>query len=460
MAMAVARLKIAQLLHVFWHFKFLLIAGATILLVVLEVFSGQYSRANVSSVISRISPGAGYSLGTDADIHARNCEDPYRLPGYLYTGEHRNDTRWIPFYDDFSQLEPLPETDRNNKEQTIILADSGPGPEFLERAPTTWMRKLMKYQELLQGIRFREEKNRVRPLTASELKLQREMSWIHHRRVLLVGDSIDRILLRAVCTEFGVQGVVEGPGIKQATLYCEFPLLNFTISQWHVASMITYKPDWWWVANMEVVAFEDRFENIFNKFEYRSHGKSGSPDLVLFQSGRWDLKAFGSADLVAAGKEPHLKGYWDTQAPLKWNQLRYMNARLQKLIGMVRDKFDKDFPLMFRSLPVGKDRKSADLGVMSVDRMIRSMSNTLDFEIFDWSSIVYGYPEEYTDEMHIKQGKLSWVFGDMLFYYLFRASGGLEVRGDIVRLPDLDKPWDPIANWAQCHSFFVKPVNR
>ncbi|KAK9327509.1 hypothetical protein V1520DRAFT_348653 [Lipomyces starkeyi] len=470
------RPRMASIRQVLMHSRLVIIIAITTLVVSFLTYSLLYHREsiNVSSLLVN-TPGYGANKQTadfdldvlvahevdNINILARSCEDPYRLPGYLYRDEYRNDTRWIPFYDDFSKLDPLPETNRNSTQQTIVLPDTKPESEFFSRAPTPWMRKLAEYQRMLQGVEYRKKANKDRPLTPAEEKIEQEMSWVRDRRVLLVGDSIDRILLRAVCSEFGVPGLVEGPGIKQATIFCEFPLMNLTFSQWHVSSMVTYKPDWWWVPAMDVVAFEDRDEQIFSKFEYRSRGKSGGPDLLLFQTGRWDVKAFSSADLIAEGKEPHLKGYWDTVGQLKWTQLRYVNTRMQKVLGLLRDKFGPEVPLMFRSIPVGRDKKTSDLGVISLDRMFRSMSEVMDFEIFDWASIVYGYSKEYSDEMHIKQGDLSWLFGDMILHYLFRASGGLEIRGEIVRWPNLDvSPWNPAANWNECHQFFVHPTNR
>lgn len=57
--------------------------------------------------------------------------------------------------------------------------------------------------------------------------------------------------------------------------------------------MFVYRPAWWWEKHMTVVPFEERWTEIFEPTFLELRGIDGvNPDLILFQSGLWDARAF------------------------------------------------------------------------------------------------------------------------------------------------------------------------
>ncbi|KAK7207380.1 hypothetical protein BZA70DRAFT_12005 [Myxozyma melibiosi] len=411
---------------------------------------------------------------------AAKCEDPYRLPGYLYLPELEEDyreTRWIPFRDTFHELPALAGTvypPENNDTEAMLLANNEIGSEFFDAAPTSWMKRLVIYHNISNKVEQAKRLEKPLILSTREREIMRQMKWVNNRRVLYVGDSVDRIPILSLCEELGLEMVSDGGpvhGKRQTTVYCHVPSINFTVVQWHVPGMLTFRPDWWWEKEMSIVAFEERFEEIYLKYSLplaiNPAGKA--PDLVFVQTGLWDERAIRYAEYFAGeldGEETpnanRTRIPWSLTTQLTWTQLRFINVRFQKLVHKLQDMFGEETPIMYRSLTMRKDSKLADLPVISIDRMHRSMAKHLNLEVFDWGRLIYGHSNYFKDQMHVLSGPLTWLWNDMMLGYLFRAAGGVEEQGKIVQWPEIGtaKSWNTGENWNRCHRYLTGNDNR
>ncbi|KAK9447291.1 uncharacterized protein V1518DRAFT_377254 [Limtongia smithiae] len=398
------------------------------------------------------------------------CVDAYRLPGFVYFRADSADARYVPFYSEFHNGPELADAQypRPAERGNLVLDDDAIEAEYMALSPRPWFAELQTYHRLLQAeSEIAEGGEHKIVLNTTEQALHDEMRWLHDRRLLILGDSIDRNMINFFCQDLGLNltmdgGPVQGP--KQTTAYCHVPLLNFTLMQWHIPGMFTYRPEWWWVEDMPLVAFEERFDQIFEKYSLPLVlGPSGSsPDLVLFASGLWDDRSFREAELAEKYKDtpiasrPEIK--WNSASQMHWRQLQFLNARTQKFVAKIRSLFGTDVPLMYRSLIMRKNEKANDLGVVSIDRMTRSLSAQLGIEVFDWARIAYGFSGEYFDNIHIGHGHMSRIWADMVLSYLFRSAGGIEVKGNVTVWP-CDTAHNA-RSWERCHSYFVEPLNR
>ncbi|KAK7207381.1 hypothetical protein BZA70DRAFT_271141 [Myxozyma melibiosi] len=409
------------------------------------------------------------------------CSDPYKTAGWLFTSaEDHTLTRWIPFYSEFHDLpeHPLAAYPRvEGQDDRSLLNDKRVDPAIMALAPPPWTKMFHNFYLILRGINYRESHpEEARELTDEEKEIMSQMGWVRDRTVLLVGDSIDRNMITYFCSELNLEFQnYGGPvhGTRQTTASCHVPFVNFTIVQWHVAGMFTSRPEWWWEDHMNVVPFEERFAKIFEKYSlastisrYSGHG----PDLVLFQSGSWDERGFREAAHYEAQKEvpfeERVSAPSVSSGQLSMSQLRFINSRMQKLVQKLRSMFSDDTPLMYRSLSFRRDGKKSDLALLSIDRMHRSMVQHLGIEVFDWSLMSYGFTEEFKDSLHFRKGALSWLWSDMLLHYLFRAAGGIEDRGKIIKSPPLpmttekEKSSARTKYWDRCHNYLVGQDNR
>ncbi|KAK9246154.1 hypothetical protein V1506DRAFT_536040 [Lipomyces tetrasporus] len=402
----------------------------------------------------------------------RECIDPFRIPGYLYLPSEPSavdDTRWVPFYPSFRDaLDPTEAVyPRPTDAGDLLLKDTSVEPEFFALAPTQWTKKLAFYYNVLTELEAREGRD-TKVLNADEESILEEMKWIQHRRVLTIGDSVDRFMVIDFCEEFpNATFVEEGgrPKEQRTTASCHIPLVNLTIVQWHLPSTFTYRPSWWWIQDMPLVAFEERLEAIYRTSLPRVLGWGGErPDLILFQTGFWDERAFREAEHAEEEKslpeDKKTKIWWKSNSQLKWSELRFVAARVKKLVGMLRQEFGEHTPFMYRALSTKRDGKEQDLGLISVDRMMRALMAQLDVEVFEWGKLVYGYVSEYQDELHIKRGRLSWLWADMVISYLFRGAGGVEVEGMVTVKPTNDTWFNVDKNWAVCHRWLISWEGR
>ncbi|KAK9326062.1 hypothetical protein V1517DRAFT_312583 [Lipomyces orientalis] len=424
------------------------------------------------------------------------CNDPYRQPGFLHIPTtYELNVQWIPYFEtDFLDI-PDPSSARYPTDKPPKFTEGGPPGDVIRRSPHKWHKDLINYTQILRRIqKFAQEKDSDPfDLNDEQKDLISRSNWAHNRRVLVLGDSIDRFMVKFFCSDLGSKAeVTDHPeyGGQHTTLSCHIPILNFTIYHWHVASLYTYRPDWFWLPHIKYVAFEERFEKLFQPVWHEVIGLNGkSPDLILFQSGSWDERVFreagrfedGDLELPADQKKKKYDqlskvGLGRGGRQLVWSELVFFKSRMEKFITFVRDRFGAETPLMYRSLTTRKESASMDLAGINMDRITRALATKHDIEIFEWARIAAAFSPAYMDYLHIGQGPLSYTWSNMLLYYLFRATGGVEYNGTVERFPDSVKQYvfdgeavngaptiqvkkNPDTSvdkfWAECHKYNV-----
>ncbi|KAK9240044.1 hypothetical protein V1525DRAFT_396701 [Lipomyces kononenkoae] len=377
------------------------------------------------------------------------CRDPYREPGYLYIPHEVTRTQWIPFDEKFFDSPP-PSSATYPTDKNPEFSDAAPPAEFLHHAPHNWLHDLIQYESILKHT----ESDGILDLSPDQQDLVRRVNWIHNRRVLVLGDSIDRFTVQFFCEDLhsAYQTTKNSAyGGPHTTFSCTIPYLNFTIYTWHVASMYPMRPDWWWLSHIKHVAFEDRFEHLFKPVWNEVIGMNGhTPDLILFESGLWDERAFRESyinqklpdDITDNATREKLQaerqetGRGRNGRQLAWDELDFFKARMTKFVMYLRDKFGDTTPMMYRSLSTRRDSNKEDLPTINMDRVSRALMNHHGVEIFEWARLARGFSDEYFDYLHIGHGPLSVTWANMMLYYLFRSSGGIDYDGKLLRFPD------------------------
>ncbi|KAK9364369.1 hypothetical protein V1509DRAFT_636619 [Lipomyces kononenkoae] len=442
-----------------------------------------------------IAEDAGSEL--ESENMSSQCSDPYRQPGHLYVPESDEfDVQWIPYFEtDFLNI-PDPESAQYPTASAPNLTYGGPPPEIIKRSPHKWHRDLINYVDVLRRIQnFTANDSKPLDLNDVQKDIIVRLNWIHNRRVLFLSDSVDQYMIDFFCEDLGQLATKSSHPIYggvHTTGSCHIPLLNFTIYHWHIASLYTYRPDWFMPAHVKYVAFEERFENLFKPVWNGSIGMNGqSPDLVLFQSGLWDERVFRVAAKVLEDgddddKLPEKQRKWKYQRlgrilgeregrQLFWEELVFFKSRMEKFIKFIRDIFGADVPLMYRSLTMRQESRSADLAGLDMDRVTRALATKHGVEIFEWSRLGAAFSGQYMDNIHVGHGPLSYTWSNMLLYYLFRATGGVEYNGALAQFPDSVKqyvidgqavkgaplihvsrnPDTSLKFWAQCHDYNI-----
>ncbi|KAK9383290.1 uncharacterized protein V2V93DRAFT_364750 [Kockiozyma suomiensis] len=455
----------------------------------------EFSPAALTSDTVVAFANSPYAPAVAAAVPAE-CRDPYRQPGYLYTDKKNNyKTQWIPYPEtDIFDL-PIPETARYPTNKIPEFTIDPPSDKYLNAGPHNWINELVRYYRLLKDIDS-AKKSGGKPveLDPTQQRLVRRLNWLHGRRVLILGDSIDRIMIQEFCKALEVTPkFTEGPhGGMHTTYYCDLKLLNFTIYHWHVPSLYPMTPPWWWMPKIKIVAFEDRFKEIYAPVNDKIIGMNGkSPDLILLQSGLWDERAIRESyrNKVYPGdekltekelEEVKAKRRNDELAlegrQLAWEELMFFQSRMQTFVNYVRDHFgsDPNLPMMYRGLTTRQNSNKADLVTLDMDRISRALATRNGIEIFEWASMTRGFSEQYTDYLHIGSGPLNALWSNMILYYLFRAAGGSEYNGTFLTMPDsvghfviegegvVNVPAVPLSenpdtevsiHWAVCHPY-------
>ncbi|KAK9468138.1 hypothetical protein V1512DRAFT_258821 [Lipomyces arxii] len=398
------------------------------------------------------------------------CDNPYQRPGYLYFGSNKSftSTKWIPFYPGMVEvmnskaaIYPRPST----MDKDSLFPDHPPPKDVELTAPHSWMKDLREMFLLRQ-----KERRAIKKLTAKEKErydtLKSQTKWMRNRRILMIADSVDRYMGIWMCAEFGGTFSL-GPLGLQTTAECKISSLNMTFTHWHLSSTYTSHPKWWWMKSPTApyVPMEERWKMFYEKTIPSVIGANGkSPDLIIFQSGLWDQTMFARARMqldVNNGKYDHFQTKeLDFKRSLNFEELSFYMTRIKKLVHMVRDQFGESVPLMFRSLTTGSEGSNA-VAIYDLDRAARFVCAELDIEIIEFGTIVRGHYDMFKDKVHLKDGPMSALWGNMVMFHLFRTQGGIEYRGHTVKQPNPDTISVSSYNhsisdaWSQCHEVFM-----
>lgn len=292
-----------------------------------------------------------------------------------------------------------------------------------------------------------EDKRRSNAVKTDKKKLKVEdfvdmkddggFGWLWGRRVLALGDSVDRFMMQFFCEEFGHGGMREPKMHTTAT--CEIPTFNLTLIHWHFPGSWPRRPEWWWMHDMQEIAFEERWDKLWAPtIDTHVRGSTGQPDLLLWQNGLWDQRALRESQIAHSGPSDDPKAQKERQ--LMWQEIRFIATRIKKLVQRLHDEFP-DAPTMFRAITIHRNSNATDASIYELDRLSRAIAEQAGHETIEWGRILTSLSFLYMDQTHTAKGPGSWLWGDMVLEYLARSAG----KGDAVRSPYFD-------GWDACHS--------
>ncbi|KAJ3507070.1 hypothetical protein NM208_g16003 [Fusarium decemcellulare] len=218
----------------------LLVVAATLFLATIFAFYSDALSSSFDYAYAKPTEDCDASFNKPPEV--RNCSDPYRRPGYLYTPKNvtinYNKTTYIPYSSDFLDAEPPDHADFPIFGDGIIFNSTPPEPEFLnlKSNPQQWM------QIAVAENRRRLESNpQLSNISKPEMFLSMKddagLGWLWGRRVVMFSDSVDRFMTQYFCEEFGsvVQFPIEHVSARQAKALCNIPAFNLTLVYFHSA---------------------------------------------------------------------------------------------------------------------------------------------------------------------------------------------------------------------------------
>ncbi|KAJ3543401.1 hypothetical protein NM208_g3599 [Fusarium decemcellulare] len=375
------------------------------------------------------------------ELETRNCDDPYRQPGWLYvphdTKKYR-ETTWIPYSNDYLNADD-PSYAVYPATEELDFNVTGVEEEFLNMAPQSWMAKAVaenkrRHKSLREGKRGTPEVDDF-----VGMKDEGDLGWLWGRRVVMFSDSVERYMTTFFCEEFGsvISFPVQEVQGRQSVGICEITSFNLTLVYFHSTGSYTYRPDWWWISKIKHVAWEDRWDNLWNPRQRPINGPTGKPDLILWQNGFWDQRAFWESTIAH-----HKSGQLPKGRQMLWQEVRFVTARLKKIAQRINDEFGQNTPIMFRSLTTHRESGMGDAIIFDHDRISRAIAEQAGHEIFEWGRLITCMGDLYRDQMHPGKGAASWLWGNMVLEYLARSSAS-QAYGE-AREPYFD-------GWSACH---------
>ncbi|KAK9312097.1 hypothetical protein V1522DRAFT_249822 [Lipomyces starkeyi] len=407
---------------------------------------------------------AGYSANSTygheliSSENAYECINPYSQPGFIWM-ETRNtidNTTWVPFYsglldEQFSQI-----WDTKGKPVDKIVDDTRyfpnnlPPNDLLKNAPTQWFQQLRQYKNVHDAVSTGKSSGRKTEHTKTLRELEKQLYWLQNRSLLVVGDSADGTLISHLCNSLAAALDYEPTNDLDETSIgtCKIREWNLTITHWQLgcvgdncSSTAVETPE----------SIDQKWDRYFIPTSNSVVGQNGaSPDLVIFQLGLWGEQFF-----VNQYREYVNRKIIDYSRTLHFNELVLYTRLLRRTISKLRDLYGYKVPILYRTVAL-KNTVHQDLAALNLDSAARYACRELDIEIMDFGWLVRGYYSFYSDDVNIDEGPLSALWANMVFWYLFRSQGGVEVRGDLVRMPDMDMT--TVDAWNMCHDTFMKDL--
>ncbi|KAK9242256.1 hypothetical protein V1506DRAFT_548169 [Lipomyces tetrasporus] len=391
------------------------------------------------------------------------CVNPYSRQGFIWMEDKssENDTSWVPFYEGmlqekFSQIwDDKGESVDPTIDNVRYYPDIVPPSDLLKSAPTTWMQLMMRHRTLRKAIaKTKTEEDETAGLQSQDKmqlrQLGEQLSWVRGRRILIVGDSVDEDLAANMCEMLGSSlEYRKGSDSKEhATAICSVQEWNLTIVHWQIACVGNSCPSESSNPTVKPVAIEDRWQQHFLPTADTAIGANGiSPDLVILQTGLWDVQYF-----VNAHKERYHKKTTNYSRVLTFRELVYYMQRVRYAIYKLRALYGDHVPIIYRSISL-KNVEDGDTPAVNLDQAARFACREVDVEVMEFGHIVRGYYSFYADDVHIKRGPLTVLWANMVFWYLFRSQGGVEVRGELVKMPEINGT--AAESWGLCHDVYM-----
>ncbi|KAL1405095.1 hypothetical protein Q8F55_008718 [Vanrija albida] len=305
--------------------------------------------------------------------------DPFTRPGMLHWSPAglANETRWVPF--------------PSAREAWDVAG--GPNAYDLPKADSV-------PSQAWDG---------AAPQLAARLEQGGEVGWLRGRTVLLIGSSHDRNNVQQLCDV--LKGKYYSWGGHTGG-YCHAAEHDLVLVNWFLYGMVDvegrYPP-----GESPPNTFERRFAEVLVPKMAETGLSHRSIDLVVATSLFWDDKFLSEAKTFGVDRA---KAHG-----LLWHEAAWFRHRLRALFAAVRALYPHA-PLMFRTRQLREVHSNdAMLRIFQLDQAARAVAAQEGVALFTWGSKLEGYTVYYDHDQHFALGPNTYVFGDMLFFYLHRA---------------------------------------
>ncbi|CED83750.1 SGNH hydrolase-type esterase domain [Phaffia rhodozyma] len=253
--------------------------------------------------------------------------------------------------------------------------------------------------------------------------------WAQNKTILGIGDSLMRNNVDTFTKHIGNMTIGRQPhqftdpqGSKwsgsQQMYLIHVPHVNLTVANWFHNGMIEHEVDGFFTNESTPQVFEQKFNNVFLPTLYEEGGLNGRvPDMIIFESLSWDLVllarlANDAGDTRYAGR------------PFDDIELDWYRGRMIEVLALLRKTFPRT-KIVMQTPHIGiRQPQSAFAPIRKFQQgqMVSSIALETGYDLFDWGRIVSTLDNELTDGLHFSAGVNSWLWGEMLLYYLRRAS--------------------------------------
>ncbi|KAI8452080.1 hypothetical protein BY996DRAFT_7251262 [Phakopsora pachyrhizi] len=260
------------------------------------------------------------------------------------------------------------------------------------------------------------------------------LNFLRDRTLIFIGDSLDRNLVYQLSTEaFGTTNhrflnSEDDPQFRHPATHSHriglgsHPTLRLTLSNWFLMSVDVESPkDFFHPGEDPPQNFEGRLESFYYPL-MDGQLLSSSPDLIVFNSGLWDLVYLSGARDAEIARNRSMGVMSPRQVtgePLTASELAHHEKRFRSLIITLRKRFPGPRTrLAYRTMPdsaLGKADQNAmsRLRVRQIDglnvKIIHSLNRAGTFvDIIDWAWAVRDLSDELLDLVHFKRGAAQW----------------------------------------------------
>ncbi|KAK9234566.1 hypothetical protein V1525DRAFT_412650 [Lipomyces kononenkoae] len=401
------------------------------------------------------SANATYENKLTSSENSYKCINPYAQPGFIWM-ETRNtvdNTTWVPFYsglldEQFAQL-----WDAKGVPVDKIIDDTRyfpnyfPPNDLLKSAPTQWFQLMRQYKSVADTVSTEKSPDRKEASTKTLQELEQQLYWLQNRSLLVVGDSVDETLVSHLCNSFDAT-LEYGQTNDTSIVSCNIREWNLTVTHWQFGCVGHHCSN---VAGETLESIDQKWNQYFIPTSGSVVGQNGvSPDLIIFQFGLWGEQFFVN--------QYRQYVHWrrlDYTRTLNYKELVVYTQLLRRTVSILRDLYGHSVPILYRTVAL-KNTKEQDMPALNLDSAARYACRELDVEIMDFGWLMRGYYSFYSDDVNIDNGPLSALWANMAFWYLFRSQGGVEVRGDLVKMPDTDVT--TVDGWNMCHDSFMRDL--
>ncbi|KAL7410801.1 hypothetical protein BDY24DRAFT_168237 [Mrakia frigida] len=164
--------------------------------------------------------------------------------------------------------------------------------------------------------------------------------------------------------------------------------------------------------------FEDKLADVFLPSLVDPQGLNGRvPDLIIFETLSWDLALL--SNLARSCGDHRYAG-----RPLDDGEIAFLRGRIFEVLGVLRTTFPTT-KIILQTPHLGAKPAHhvfSPIRKFQQAQIMHSVALETGVELFDWGRIVSPLSHEMADGLHFHPGAATWIWGEMLLYFLQRTS--------------------------------------